>query len=151
MLAEPENAELHSVISGLARQLNASEFTPHMTLLGSLGPIEIELPLEKIAAAAGQLGNLRVKNVTMGESYFQSLYLLFERNEALLKLQQQYSKEGAAPFMPHVSLYYGEDRKKAWQLLEGQRLPAQVCFSGLALCSTNGPVEQWHMVKKIRF
>lgn len=101
-----------NLITKLAEDNYAPKFEPHITLLG-----EIELPEAEIIKKTKQLVSgqqpfvIKMQEIDYEDYFFRTLFVRAEKTKPLLTLHNR-AKEifnmQAIPYMPHLSLLYGD-------------------------------------------
>ncbi|HJX59385.1 MAG TPA: 2'-5' RNA ligase family protein [Patescibacteria group bacterium] len=105
-------ATLDSSVKDLSAKFHGPTFEPHMTLLG---PIYGEI--DEIVAKAGLLAKqIKPFQVSLGQidfstTYFQCVFVRVQTGTSLLTARSfaQKTFNDTTVFMPHISLYYGND------------------------------------------
>jgi 2'-5' RNA ligase len=146
--------ELSALITQLSRTHAAPLFPPHMTLLGELEGGEREL-VAKTRQLAGQLSPFTVHLTTVDflDQYFRCLFLRGEETPALVEANRQarllFQREQDPPFMPHLSLLYGDfDAAFKQKIIAaiGREFDRSFTAGELHLYSTTGETKDWRRV-----
>jgi hypothetical protein len=152
--------KLEAVIDELAPVFGTPEFTPHVTVQGSL-----ELPPETIGREIGRLcasiesPALEVLDVESSSFFFRSLFLRFREDPGFdgLKVASGRSlgtEKGFPPF-PHLSLGYGDGlgAREKKTLIDRLTPVFRGCTIGfpklaLALSASTVPIEEWKILEE---
>jgi len=150
-----EGKELKALILELSRKLDTPSFWPHVTLLGQVMDDKKDV-LEKTARLASSLSTfvINLNGTDCLDEYFRCLFLI-ARNDvdlvnANLKARALFSRMDETPFMPHLSLVYGnlsvEAKENVLAELSGRR---EYSFSvrKISLFSTSGSPHEWYHVE----
>jgi 2'-5' RNA ligase len=142
---------LSAWIEELARRYRTPVFPPHLTLLPGIAGQE-----EDALARAGRLASsleplaIRLLEVGTSDSFFRCVFLRAELSEALQKAhllaREAFPDVPAAPFLPHLSLLYGQLGPKEKRAVRGQLPEArELAFSASSLhvFRTKGPPRDW--------
>ena len=151
------------VYDGLARTLHklsarysAPEFAPHVTLLGSIVAPRREA-IRKSAALATLIRPfmIRLGDIDYRDEYFRCLFVRATITQPLRKAhqiaQEVFGFRREAPFMPHLSLLYGNFSRslKDEAIAElGPRVDLEFKVRSLHLYSTRGEPRGWRCVEK---
>jgi len=146
---------LAALIESLSRRLGGPIFEPHVTLLAGIRRAEDEVlaRTEQILRGSTPVP-LRFTGLETGETCFRALFLRVEPTAELLALHQTardaFARRDDPPYVPHLSLVYGAPPPAA--LIEELRPSMLAGFDArtLDVCSTEGPVERWHRVRRLR-
>eukprot|EP01066_Platyproteum_vivax_P004922 Platyproteum_vivax@DN16301_c0_g1_i1.p1 len=93
-----------------------SIFDPHITLVGSLGHLEIDEVVGRVKNVVEECQHFQVETdyVSTGSTYYQCVYLLMKQSPPLMSLQHKLvdallgsSSSSPSSYMPHLSLVYG--------------------------------------------
>ena len=137
----------------------APEFPPHVTLLGNcVGPRrELICQAARVAAALRPF-TLRLENIDFREEYFRCLFVHAALVEPLRKAHQAacqaFGHRREPPFMPHLSLLYGNfprGLKEEMVTEMGPRLDVQFKVRRLHLYRTHGEPRLWRRVASFGF
>jgi 2'-5' RNA ligase len=154
------------VYESLARTLHrlsaryaAPEFPPHVTLLGRIAAPRREA-LRKSAALAALLRpfTIRLGDIAYFDEYFRCLFVRVAITPPLLKAhhvaQEVFGFRRMAPFMPHLSLLYGnfsQSLKDEGMAELGPPVGREFKVRSLHLYSTRGEPRGWRCVGKFGF
>lgn len=145
-------AEIAAVVADLASELNGPVFAPHLTLIEETARPRAELERAIAEAAAGTSSfDAEVARVEVGTSYYRSLYLRFDNAGPLRTLKQAMiditEPQPIDAFMPHISLYYGENpaRAEARDRLHAAFAGRAVRFERIVVIPSGRlvPIEEW--------
>jgi len=158
--------KLQGVISTLANRFDSPSFPPHITLVTVPSDTNVDALVHSIPCD----GPIQVlfESVTMGATFFQSVFIAIHASEELLALQRTCARQlnvddTTMPHFPHLSLFYGIDKKLEVKAhLEEERIVAnpqdgRVAFDGLHgflatevwVARCDGPVDEWQVVTKV--
>lgn len=156
MPEEPMFSLLANTISRLSQELSTPFFEPHVTLLGGITVPEEEA-LAKCASLASILRRFRIELGDIGylDEYFRCLFISVLQGDPIMKAhqaaQEAFDFQDESPYMPHVSLVYGNLRietKKgiaaSFGSLSGQALEV----SHLSLYKVSGAPREWECAKR---
>lgn len=154
----PEGAvrrRLAALIESLARRFAGPVFAPHVTLLAGITRAEADVITQAREILRGSTAlSLRFTGPEAGETFFRALYLRVEPSAPLLELHQAardaFARRDDPPYVPHLSLVYGAPPPRT--VLGELRPSAPNGFEArmLDVYSTEGPVEAWHRVRRLR-
>jgi len=145
---------LSRIIHQLSARYAAPEFPPHVTLLGScVGPRRELIWQSARLAASVRPFIIRLEEIAYLEAYFRCLFVHAAVAEPLRKAhqaaRQAFGHEREPPFMPHLSLLYGDFPRslKEGVIQEiGPRLDVQFKVRSLHLYRTRGQPRLWRRV-----
>lgn len=146
---------LATLIRMLSRRFGGPIFEPHLTLLAGLpGPAaDVLATARRVARGTGPF-EVRLLGPEAGDSYFRCLHLPVQPSPDLLALNERFreafGRRDEPPFFPHLSLLYGPP--PAPPILDEIRtsLPAGFGARRVDLYSTEGEVERWHRVGRLK-
>ena len=154
-LDEALTKELEVIIQKLATQYGGPVFMPHITLR-SVIPVESDENILSKAKAVAE--GLSPFTVTLGElgtedAYFKALYIKIndsgELAAAHTKTNKIFSMEDGGPYIPHVSLLYGnyaeEEKAKTITTLQSPSGKSFVADK-LHVYRTEGEVQNWKKI-----
>jgi len=150
-----ERDRLTALIASLARRFGGPVFEPHVTLLAGVTGAEggVVARAERVLRASKAL-SLCFTGPEAGDTYFRALYLRVEPSPELLALHQAacdaFTRQDDPPYLPHLSLLYGVPPPPA--VVDDVRLSAPAAFEARSLDvhSTEGGVERWRRVARLR-
>ena len=146
--------QLERILHGLAAECGAPEFPPHVTLLGSIVGERREV-VRKSAEIAALLHpfTIRLGTVDYLDPYFRCLFVRATAAAPLRKAHQAartlLGRRREPPFMPHLSLLYGNfslSFKEGLIARLGPRLDLEFKVRSLHLYSTDGAPYRWRQV-----
>jgi 2'-5' RNA ligase len=146
---------LAALIRALSRRFGGPVFEPHVTLRAGLpGPApEVLAKARKAVRSRGPFA-VRFGGPEAGDTYFRCLYLRVEPSPDLLALHESvrevFGRPDEPPFFPHLSLLYAPP--PAPPIVDEIRasLPAGFGARRVDVCSTEGEVERWHRVGRLK-
>lgn len=142
------------LIATLAARAGTPGFEPHVTLLGGIAGAEAEV--RRLCEALAELlepFEVKLADVGMADEHYRALFVAAEPTPELLNAEARardvFRRAGEPPFLPHLSLLYGDllaADKEA--LLEGVGREFQASFrvSALHLYRTGGGPASWRRV-----
>ena len=142
-------------IESLARRFGRPVFAPHVTLLAGVRESERDVVAraEALWRDAKEVP-LRFIGLETDDTYFRALYLRVEPGPELLALHEAargaFGRGDDPPYVPHLSLMYGTPPPAS--VVEERRPSAPAGFEArtLDVYSTEGPVQSWHRVHRLR-
>lgn len=150
-----ERKELNTLILELSRKLGTPSFWPHVTLLGQVMEDKKDV-LEKTASLASSLNDfvINLKGTDYLDEYFRCLFLIARKEADLvnanLKARTLFSRRDEPPFMPHLSLVYGNLSAEAKENVLAEVIGIrEYSFSvrKISLFSTSGSPHEWYHVE----
>lgn len=152
--------QLQSLIASLAASEGGPLFPPHITLLAEIdvGSEEEILETCTLLAKGNEPFMVSLGEAGMEDRYFRALYLRVQESTPLWALHERaaaaFAKDDAEPYMPHVSLLYGnyeEERKRA--ALAALPVPEGMSFliDRIHVYRTQGPVSEWRKIAELPF
>lgn len=152
--------KISGVIDGLAGELKAPRFSPHVTLIGSIcaGRAEALRATQSIAESADPF-TLYLGSVGHSDAYFRSVFIRVRKTSPLMELNKAASEILGADckgFMPHLSLLYSDSdegaRKRIVRRAAASALigPRGFRADRIYLYSTAGPVRRWKPIGVFR-
>ena len=150
--------ELAGIISRLSKEHAAPLFEPHITLLGDIVETEEKI-MSKTAELAGLLKPFSTSFTALDstDEYFRCVFIRAQETQELMKANSKtrkiFSREQAPPFMPHVSLLYGEfpeETKKQIITEIGREFPRNFEVKSLFLtnASKNTELKDWKVLRE---
>ena len=145
---------LSRIIQQLSARYAAPEFPPHVTLLGRcVGPRRELICQSARLAASLRPFTIRLDEIAFLDEYFRCLFVCTAPTEPLRKAHQAarqgFGHDRDPPFMPHLSLLYGDFPRslKEGVIREmGPRLDVQFKVRSLHLYRTHGEPRHWRRV-----
>ena len=146
---------LAALIESLSRRFGGPVFEPHVTLLAGIprAKEDVVMRVEQVLSGASAL-SLRFAGPETGDTYFRALCLRVEPSAPLLDLheaaREAFDRRDDPPYLPHLSLVYGAPPPP--EVAEEIRplVPAGFEAQTLDVYSTEGPVESWRRVRRLR-
>ncbi len=144
-------AMLADTIYSLSHEFSSPLFPPHITLLGELVGSEEELVGRSIQVAQ-QLRPFSVELTSINylDVYFRSLFVQVRQTEPMMRAneiaRQVFHRQADDPYLPHLSLLYGNFPSRAKEsIIErlGSRLSCSFPISRIHLYSTFGDTSTW--------
>jgi 2'-5' RNA ligase len=145
---------LSTAIAAIARRFHAPKFQPHVTLLGLCVGARTEL-LEKAAQVASTIRpfDIHLKAVGYLDEYFRCLFVHVATSEPLRMAHENacrvFGRHREPPFMPHLSLLYGNFSASLKQALIsefGTRLDLEFPVRSLHVYRTAAEPRTWRRV-----
>jgi len=155
----PEGAVYESLarpISRLATEFSTPTFEPHVTLLGQLPGTNEEM-VSKTTQLSVILPPHEIKLTTVDylDEFFRCLFIRAEESDWILDAnriaREIFGRTDDPPFMPHLSLVYGD---LSWETKErivaeiGPRFDLTFPVTSLHLFATEGEPHGWRQVKE---
>ena len=152
---QPQIDEFKKIISNLAHRYGTSAFPPHITLLSSITSQlkDIKKKCEQIVAQQYTF-ETTLTEIDYTKNYYRNLYILANLDEELCKLynisNDLFQHESNEPYMPHLSLLYGDVDKTEQQRL---KLELDKTFNKIFLCErldiyeTSGKENNWRLIE----
>lgn len=152
------HVRLRERIAELAAAHGTPVFPPHLTLVGSLGeaPDRLIDALRPVAAAAHRC-NIVLEECDGHGSSFRAFYHRVEPSKKLERLRIAVADAldlTITPWVPHVSLLYGDLSEEQREFLVARTEPplgADFQVDALHLWSTEGEVATWHEIATLPF
>ncbi len=142
---------LADAIYSLSHEFSPPLFPPHITLIGELTGSEEELT-RRTQEVARQIAPFSVELTTPAylDVYFRALYMQVKKTGPIMRsneiARQAFGRENSEPYMPHLSLLYGNFPTKAKEsIIErlGLRLSVSFPVHRIHLYSTYGETSTW--------
>ena len=142
---------LADTIYSLSHEFSSPLFPPHITLLGELSGSE-EVLVERSQAVARQIEPFSVELTTIAylDMYYRALFLQVRQTHSLMNAnqiaRQAFGIQNDEPYMPHLSLLYGNFPSRAKEsIIErlGPRLSCAFEVARIHLHSTYGDTSTW--------
>jgi|TARA_Y100000004_G_scaffold95166_1_gene106618 hypothetical protein len=135
------NKEIYDLITRFAKEEVKDPFFPHVTLVTKISTYEKAMNILKLLSNEKCIINF--DKISTGETYFQRLYLESSDNTYFFN---SVSKIEGWPslWVPHLSLYYGDELPKSFDLGELNKLiPVALTFDTIAVYKTGSQVSEW--------
>eukprot|EP00611_Tribonema_gayanum_P020380 TRINITY_DN3707_c0_g1_i1.p1 TRINITY_DN3707_c0_g1~~TRINITY_DN3707_c0_g1_i1.p1 ORF type:complete len:190 (+),score=51.24 TRINITY_DN3707_c0_g1_i1:201-770(+) len=160
--AQPALDALQEVVMEISVKRHSPCFKPHCTLLAGLPESEEEV-IRKTRDLALRVAAtpMTIDRVATKQLYFQSVFALIKAEDEAMNLHATAVEvfgvpEGGAPYMPHISLFYGDvdddtrgaikDDAQALLAAGGMSLGSPECelsMDTIEVWNTEGAVEEW--------
>lgn len=153
------------IVGTTARELDTFHFLPHVTLVAAL-----MTPVEDVVARTRHLGTLlgpyefELDDISQRDAFFQCVYCTMKLTDAAVHAngvarQIFEEKRSDPPYMPHLSLIYGDFpyERKVQEIIPQLRdkfearapdtlkLPVEA----IEIWSTQGDVKDWYLVERV--
>jgi len=149
---EKERLELQAIITSLATGYDSISFEPHITLLARIEESDEKhlLELTKCLAKEHEPISVVLEGVGIEDAYYRALYYRVRENNALMSMHEHaiglFKTSASAPYMPHLSLYYGNLPTLHKEAMSSALVP-QKSFNfeidSVHLYRTSGEPHQW--------
>ena len=153
-------AELARIIATLAREYNGPVFVPHITvaarILAGDGEENLAAKTEILAKECSPF-SLTLGDVGMENAFFLALYMQIQKTDALETLHARanelFSLSDVSPYVPHVSLLYGNFSQAEKELVPTFSLLKGCSFlvDRVYLYRTEGETKDWRKVREFPF
>lgn len=152
--------ELKAAIDGLAEAHGGPKFDPHVTVTARIPDGNDNLVIAKTREL---VAGCKPFSLTLGElgsenAYFRALYIKVEPSEALEALHARadeiFSLTSASPYLPHLSLLYGNfPQSKKDEIILSLLHPQGESFlvDRIHLYRTEGGTESWQKMQEFIF
>ncbi|KAJ6844140.1 cyclic phosphodiesterase-like [Iris pallida] len=157
-------SRLKEIMSALRSEFDGPAFDPHITLVGAVR-LTRESAIRRLRSASGSLRpyTARAAAVSRGGFFYQCVYLLIEPTPEVMEAGAHccghFGYETSTPYMPHLSLLYGdlteEEKEKARKRVEEldkeiRSLTFEVSSIGLFRTDTQDKtLKSWEMVEVV--
>ena len=142
--------KLQERIKKLSKEHGTPQFSPHVTLLGSLNASENELiPLTNTLASSVAPFELELTKAGYLDTFYQSLFIHVKDNSTLKQLRAkacQLFDRNEEDYMPHLSLLYGDlSRNQKEKILNmiGREFFITFTVKSIVLMKTDGKPKDW--------
>lgn len=154
--ATPELDKLQPLITELSEMAGTDHFSPHITLLGQLNnPREFLIDGIGEICRQTQSFSLKLSQVGMFDSYYRSVILHTQPSHDLDQLHkaavQLFRVNTKAPFLPHLSVMYGDLPLVQREELMGRvhlDLPISLQVKEMVLMETRGRSHDWREIER---
>ena len=156
--AEPQRESLQQIISDLAERFDAPRFEPHVTVFSGPKAADDDL-CSIVASVAAGFSAIELRGVGIGhsEQFTRTLFVQFEANEELARLQAELESRSAVrtryELNPHLSLIYAtltpetkESLRQEFSMLEWIRFDTLAAIASHGKTRTGSDVERWRTV-----
>jgi 2'-5' RNA ligase len=147
-----------ALIQGLSERQGAPAFSPHVTLLGGVTGEEKEVSsITEVLAMEIPPFEIHFKEIGCLDEYYRCLFLRAEDTEEIMdayrKAEDAFRVRHTRPFMPHLSLMYGNyDAQLKERIIDeiGDDLPPGFRAGTLSLYRTGGQAEEWGLIEEFQ-
>lgn len=161
--AAPFTEALQRLIKSISETHSSPTFPPHVTLASLPNCISIEELVECLAPRNPV--KLTFKDVKIGTTYFQSVFIAIQESKDLFELRDHVHEvlgiQTRTPNFPHMSLYYGEDQRE--KVLDSLRQDLssldyladhagihEMLATEVWVVNCEGNPEEWSVIKQIQ-
>jgi Cyclic phosphodiesterase-like protein len=153
------------IVGTMAMELGTFHFLPHITLVAALmEPVEDILQKTRQLATMVAPYEFHLQDVAQKDAYFQCVYATMKLTDQVLNANTAArtvfeEKQNDPPYMPHLSLIYGDftaheknERlipKLRQQLLDGAPETETIPVDAIEIWSTQGDVKEWYLVERV--
>ncbi len=153
------------IVGTTARQLGTFHFLPHVTLVAALmAPVQDVIERTRHLATLLAPYEFELDDLSQKDAYFQCVFATMKRTDAVVDANETArqvfeEKRLDPPYMPHLSLIYGEfdhDRKTneiipklREQLQERGVDTRRLPVDAIEIWSTQGDVKDWYLVERV--
>jgi 2'-5' RNA ligase len=150
-------SELGAIIENLSKEYGGPVFAPHITLLARIPAGNDEDVVKKTQALADMLApfSLTLGELDAQDAFFKALYIRIQEREEMDKYHAYankiFSMKDESPYLPHLSLLYGNYEQKRKQQTIGNlaiRKGTSFRVDKIHLYRTEGEVEYWQKVRE---
>ncbi|PKA64623.1 Cyclic phosphodiesterase [Apostasia shenzhenica] len=140
---------LKALMSSLRSDFGGPVFEPHITVVDAIR-LRRDDAVNRLRTAAATIKSYtaRVSAVALGGFFYQCVYLLIDPSQEVVEASSHFCAHfgyrRSTPYMPHVSLIYGDlsDEEKEIARKRAEELDGGICgltfeISSLALCRTD--------------
>ena len=152
--------ELQRIIATLAREYNGPVFVPHVTIAARIpskqGEESIIAKTETLVKECSPF-SLTLSDVGMEDAFFLALYMKVQKTNEIetihARANELFSLSDASPYVPHVSLLYGnfsrteKEMVPTFALLKGRSFPVD----RVHLYRTEGEASEWKKIQEFPF
>jgi 2'-5' RNA ligase len=155
LMPEPELSDrLARIISQLSQQYSGPLFSPHVTLLEKVQGREEDVRRKTEALArALRTYEIHFKDLDYTDEFFRALFVRAGKTpdvmEANTLARKFFEIKNARPYMPHLSLFYGNlpvETKKSIIAHLGEAVAGRFKVGRIHLFSTSGATDGWYEV-----
>lgn len=155
---DPVFEKTSQVIQELSARYSSPNFEPHISLLGVWEGSE-SIAAEKAERTAQGLSPFHVRFDSIGslDYYFRNLFIRLEDSPELTHAYEYahhvFGIQKPAPFMPHLSLYYGnlpvQEKEALAKELETQFKHMTLIIKNLSLYFISSDLNEWRCIKTL--
>ena len=141
LTSSEHDEEIYSLIQRFADEEGQDAFIPHVTLVTQIST------KEKVAKILNELFKKKCSilfdKISVGNTYFQKLFLESSDNSYFFKSISNI-QGWPSLWIPHLSLYYGDELPKSFDLGELNKLiPITLTFDTITVYKTGPKVSEW--------
>ena len=141
LTSSEHDREIYNLIQRFADEEGQDAFIPHVTLVTQIST------QEKAAEILNQIFKNKCSvlfdQISVGNTYFQKLFLESSDNSYFFKTISNI-QGWPSLWVPHLSLYYGDELPKSFDLGELNKLiPVALTFDTIAVYKTGPKVSEW--------
>ena len=160
MFFEPEGKlkdELQATINKLSEKFDGPIFTPHVTVLARIEEESDEIVIMKTLELASKIKPLTLElgDIDGEDAYFRALYIKVSNPEVITKYHQVanqiFEMKDVTPYLPHLSLFYGNESLDIEDIADEIALPKRASFVAekIIVYKTPGRAENWELIAEI--
>lgn len=146
------------LIKRLAKEYGGPIFQPHVTLLGELSHLDKDVKKLTEKLVTGQKPfSITLRQIDYQEYHFRALFVKVDVTKPLVGLHEKakelFGMQHIPPYMPHLSLLYGNYQPKLKEEIIstiGREQPAEFEVNSIHLIR-GGQVENWQIVNEFIF
>ena len=133
--------EIYSLIQRFTDEEGQDSFIPHVTLVTQISTQEKAVDILK--ELSKDKCSILFDKISVGDAYFQKLFL--ESSDNSYFFESISSIQGwPSLWVPHLSLYYGDELPKSFDLGElNELIPTVLTFDTIAVYKTGPQVSEW--------
>ena len=133
--------EIYSLIQRFTDEEGQDVFIPHVTLVTQISTQERATEIQE--ELSKNKCNILFDKISVGNTYFQKLFLESSDNSYFFKSISNI-QGWPSLWVPHLSLYYGDELPKSFDLGElNELIPIVLTFDTIAVYNTGPKVSEW--------
>ena len=133
--------EIYSLIQRFTDEEGQDVFIPHVTLVTQISTQERATEIQE--ELSKNKCNILFDKISVGNTYFQKLFLESSDNSYFFKSISNI-QGWPSLWVPHLSLYYGDELPKSFDLGElNELIPKVLTFDTIAVYKTGPKVSEW--------
>ena len=133
--------EIYSLIQRFTDEEGQDVFIPHVTLVTQISTQERATEIQE--ELSKNKCNILFDKISVGNTYFQKLFLESSDNSYFFKSISNI-QGWPSLWVPHLSLYYGDELPKSFDLGElNELIPIVLTFDTIAVYKTGPKVSEW--------
>ena len=133
--------EIYSLIQRFTDEEGQDVFIPHVTLVTQISTQERATEIQEVLSK--NKCNILFDKISVGNTYFQKLFLESSDNSYFFKSISNI-QGWPSLWVPHLSLYYGDELPKSFDLGElNELIPIVLTFDTIAVYKTGPKVSEW--------